>query len=347
MRSKYLALALGVLVLVLLSKFTSNAQTNVALTATANHSGGGSAGLGYGPNLYNDNNIPSCTATGTNQWGWVSTGGWIEFTWSSNQTITGVRFLKANRPMTSCTFQYWNGSSYVNFYTYSNGTTCDHTVNFSAVTTTRIRFVSIGGSNPNHREIQVFGAACTNSQVGSTYTPTCNNQTINVGSGERRDFNVISGRNYSFTLTSCPSGWSMQLTGRNTADTQLFQTASSCTVTQNWTANFTGVLRLNINRSNCQGWQGSGTGNSAVLTYKQVPPASGATTTWIGGTSGTNNWNVEANWNNCIPNINVHADIPNVGQQPGITTSSAAKSVTIANGKTINIACSNCLQIGP
>lgn len=316
-----------------------SAQTNIALTATATHSGGGSTA--YGPANYNDNVISSC---GNTPWGWVSSGGWILFTWSSNQTVTGMRFLKDNRPMTSCTIQYWNGSSYVNIMNYSNSTSCDHTVSFTAVTTTRIRMYSVSGSsNPNHREIQIYGATCQNGQVGGTYTPTCSNQTISVGSGERRDFSVVNGRPYRFTLSSCPSGWTMQMTGRNTSNTQLFQSTGGCNLVRNWTATFTGTLRLNINRSNCLGYQNN---NSAVLTYTQVPPSSGATTTWIGGTSGTNNWHVDANWNNCKPNINIHANIPNTGQQPGITSSGAAKTLTIATGRVLTVGCSNCLQIG-
>lgn len=317
------------------------AQTNIALTATANHSGGGATT--FGPAAYNDNVIPAC---GSQPWGWVSSNGWIEFTWSSAQTMTGVRFLKDNRPMTSCTIQYYNGSSYVNIATYSNGTTCDHTVNFTAVTGTRFRLLNVNGSsNPNFREIQIFGATCQNGLVGSTLTPTCSDQTLLVGSGERRDINVVSGRPYRFTLTSCPTGWTMQLTGRNTSDAQQFQVSSTCTVTANWTATYTGVLRLNINRSNCQEWQGAGL--SATLTYKQVPPTSGATTTWIGGTSGTNNWNVDSNWDNCIPNLTINANVPNVGNNPGITTAAAARTLTIATGKVVTVACSNCLQVGP
>lgn len=210
---------------------------------------------------------------------------------------------------------------------------------YSNTTTNYKRFTS------NGNYIIVDYGSCINGLVGSAVTPTCSNQTISVGSGERRDINVISGRPYQFTLSACPSGWTMQLTGRNTSDTQMFQSSSACTVTANWTATYTGVLRLNINRSNCLLWQGAGL--SATLTYKQVPPSSGATTTWIGGTSGTNNWNVDSNWDNCIPNININANIPNVGQQPGITTASAARSLTIATGKVVTVACSNCLQVGP
>jgi hypothetical protein len=59
--------------------------------------------------------------------------------------------------MTTCTFEYWNGSSYVSFYNYSDATTCDHSVTFTPVTTTKLRFNNVGGSgNPNFREIEVI-----------------------------------------------------------------------------------------------------------------------------------------------------------------------------------------------
>ncbi|MBZ0099781.1 MAG: hypothetical protein K8F30_11885, partial [Taibaiella sp.] len=51
---------------------------NLALTATAAHSGGGAttyAATNYNDNVYNAcNNLP---------WGWVTTNGWIEYTWST------------------------------------------------------------------------------------------------------------------------------------------------------------------------------------------------------------------------------------------------------------------------
>lgn len=188
-----------------------------------------------------------------------------------------------------------------------------------------------------------YAPGCTNGFNGNLATPTCSEQTLSVGSGERRDVSVVNGRSYRFRLTNCPSGWTMQITGRNTSNTQMFQRTSTCNVTQNWTATFSGTLRLNINRSNCQLYQGN---NSAILRWRQNPPASGATTTWIGGTNSANNWNLDYNWNNCKPNINIHANIPNTGAQPRIGASSAAKTLTIANGRVVSVECNNCLQIG-
>lgn len=134
----------------------TNAQ-NLALTATASHSGGGATT--YSAANYNDGVIAGC---GSTPWGWVSTNGWIEYVWSSPQTITKVRFFKDNRPMTTCTIEYWTGSTYATITNYSNSVTCLDSISFSAVTTTRLRFNNVAGnSNPNHREIEVYGITCS------------------------------------------------------------------------------------------------------------------------------------------------------------------------------------------
>jgi len=129
---------------------------NLALTATAAHSGGGAttyAATNYNDGIYNAcNNLP---------WGWVSTNGWIEYTWGSTQNITKVVFRKDNRPMTTCVVEYWNGSAYTTIMNYS-GSACDDSITFAAVSTTKLRFNTVGGSsNPNHREIEVYGISCS------------------------------------------------------------------------------------------------------------------------------------------------------------------------------------------
>ncbi len=129
---------------------------NLALNAQASHSGGGSGS--YGPGNYNDNFIP---AYGYTPWGWVTTNGWIEYTWPDPVAFSSVKFYKDDRPMSSCIFQYWDGSSFVDFY-YYNSSTINDSVSFPLVTTTQLRFYNIAGnSNPNFREIQVFGPAFT------------------------------------------------------------------------------------------------------------------------------------------------------------------------------------------
>jgi hypothetical protein len=130
---------------------------NMALSAVASHSGGGSSN--YGPANYNDNVISAYYAN--TPWGWVSTGGWIEYTWPSPVSFNAVKFYKADRPMSTCTFEYWDGIQYVPFYYYSN-TAIDDSVAFPQITATKLRFNQISGnSSPNFREIQVFAPEIT------------------------------------------------------------------------------------------------------------------------------------------------------------------------------------------
>ena len=191
------------IIIVILGVSNTSAQTNVALTATATHSGGGATT--YGPQNYNDNIIP----TDVNTFGWVSSNGSIEYTWAASQYIDEVRFFLGNRNMTSCTIQYWNGSAYVTCGSYSGsaGTgLITVTRTFTGVNTTRLRFISIAGSNPNFREIQVYPGCqtgCVN--VAAETTPTlvaasaCSNGTFRVGSGAYYNLTVAANTYYNFS----------------------------------------------------------------------------------------------------------------------------------------------------
>lgn len=145
----------------LASSLAGISQTNIALTATAAHNGGGVTT--YGPQNYNDGIITAAPAT--TPWGWLNTGGWIEYTWPTVQSgITKVKFWKADRPMGSCIVQYWDGTQYVNVTTFNTPITTfvDSVIFAVPITTTRLRFDQVNGSsNPNHREIEVFaGPPC-------------------------------------------------------------------------------------------------------------------------------------------------------------------------------------------
>lgn len=150
-------------------------QANIGLKAVATHSGGGVSTSGYGPELYNNGVIPAYSTTGTYLWGWVTTGGWIEYTWTTAQKINKVVFHKDNRPMTTCTFEYWNGTSFVSFYTYNSSVTIKDSISFSTISTTRLRFNNVSGSsNPNHREIQIYGPTAANdASIAAIKTPLC------------------------------------------------------------------------------------------------------------------------------------------------------------------------------
>ncbi len=187
----------------------SSAQTNLALTAVAFHSGGGQTALGYGPELYNNNAIPAYGSTGTGIWGWVSTGQYIEFTWSAPVTVAKVKLYKETRNLGSCTLQYWDGATYQNIMSYSNpasGVQVDSMV-FIPVTTVKIRMFNCqpisGQVNPNHREIQIFSPNSPNDlSLVNVLTPANNVQVcyntpvtvkvtiFNSGTNPQSNFNV-------------------------------------------------------------------------------------------------------------------------------------------------------------
>lgn len=149
------------------------AQTNIALTATASHSGGGATT--YSAANYNDNNWNTTCAN--TPWGWVSTNGWIEFTWSAPEVVGKMVFYKSDRPMTQCTIQYWDGTTYQNIMNYS-GSSCEDSVIFTTpVRTTKIRLNAVAGSsNPNHREIFIYGPPCSTAVTAQPVSTTvCEN----------------------------------------------------------------------------------------------------------------------------------------------------------------------------
>lgn len=131
-----------------------SAQVNIALTGVATHGTGGVTA--FGPQNYNDQVI----AVYNNQpWGWINTGQWIEYTWSTPQIINRVLFHKDNRPYTTMDIQYWDGSTYVNAVAGHIGTglnAIDSITFTTPIVSTRLRFNNIQGSNPNFREIQVY-----------------------------------------------------------------------------------------------------------------------------------------------------------------------------------------------
>jgi hypothetical protein len=137
------------------------AQTNLALTAVATHSGGGATI--YSAANYNDNIIPACTGTCTGctatPWGWVTSGAsnWIEYRWTSPQMFDKVVFYKASRAMSKTKLQYWDGTAYIDIIAY-NSTVCPaDSITFPLTSSTRLRFFGMeGASNPNFREIKVF-----------------------------------------------------------------------------------------------------------------------------------------------------------------------------------------------
>ena len=150
---------------------------NLALSATAYTSGGGSGD--YGPASMNDDYDESQCQT--YRYCWVSapdspSGDWIEYRWSSPVTVaslfidtqlwsdyTCVDGTQTGRTLAGGTIQYWNGSSYVSVGTVSNQSD-DWSYSLSSpVQTTRLRINGVHAStlgsqdsNPVIFEWQVF-----------------------------------------------------------------------------------------------------------------------------------------------------------------------------------------------
>ncbi len=124
-------------------------------------------------------------------------------------------------------------------------------------------------------------AQCAKSifQAANLGTPPCGGAyaQTSVGSGEFVSMSVVAGAQYC--ISTCGSTWNTQLTGFNGNSAVFFNDNNGfdCNPSQQasiqWTATFSGTLDVMINISNCLGYQGGGTANSAILQYKQCSPA--------------------------------------------------------------------------
>jgi hypothetical protein len=132
---------------------------------------------------------------------------------------------------------------------------------------------------------------------GNSITPNTTFQSSNVGPGAYRDMAVTSGRLYSFQVDNA-SGWSnTYLTLFNGSTAKAFNddngpyyndncSPGETTASLDWVADFTGTLRVQVNRSGCAGWVNNTSASSAVLKYRERVPGS--------PTYGSNTWNVYA-----------------------------------------------------
>jgi PKD repeat protein len=252
-----------ILILMLFALARGGTAQNLGLTATSAHSGGGASATGYGPELYNNNVIPVYGTGGTFLWGWVTGGGWIEYTWTSPQNINKVVFYKDTRQFTSMNIEYWNGSGYTTILSGYTGTSAPaDSVTFTAVTTTKLRFNNVAGSNPNHREIEVYGPVTTGPGVSIppiasfAYTPGVdtvwlNSQRIfvNTSNNSVRNYWDITG----FSATG-PNG---PFTYFNTARECNLEGCYIDTLHQNmnfrWTFNTRGWYRVKLKAQNDYG----------------------------------------------------------------------------------------------
>jgi hypothetical protein len=239
-------------------------SVNAGLVATSNHIGGVSS-LGYGSQLYNDGIIPTYGLGTANSWGWVTTGGWIEYTWPTAQAVTKVVFYKDDRPFTTMNIEYWDGTTYQPIITGYTGSgtlrNVDSVVFSSSYTTTKIRFNLIQGSSPNFREIEVYaGVACESARATVTATvnplPTAPSATTTTGSDATASVSAPTtnaptntqsfGTLTTQTYTSGSGTWTNPYPSGATTGTGTLNISASASAgaTLDWFANLTGGSAL-------------------------------------------------------------------------------------------------------
>lgn len=152
------------------------AQVNIAPSAVASAST-----CNTGPCSALNNGIYGTCGT---QEMWISTSGppagteWLEYTWANTQVMNKITIHHAQttgRFLAGGTIQVWNGSAYVNHFTFSglNQANCINDVTFPVVATTRLRITAFvmgtgQNSNPNFREIEVWQSSLSNNDIGVT-----------------------------------------------------------------------------------------------------------------------------------------------------------------------------------
>ena len=176
-----------VLLLLLASSLSSQAQ-NIAPLATATGNGSGT----FTPYLWNWNRINDLslgTCGGQEAFIWTTTppNGTEYMEWSWNQTypinkITIHHGQTTGRFLTGGTIQYWNGSSWINHYTFSGlPQVCINDITFPIVVTDKLRITNWTAgtgqqSNLNFREIEIWQGALpgTHALAKSTYNKAGN-----------------------------------------------------------------------------------------------------------------------------------------------------------------------------
>jgi PKD repeat protein len=169
MKKNFWVIAVTFLSITLLVNFKASAQfPNIALTATCNAFGGGTTPW----NWQNINNGTWSACGIQDAFVWTTTppnqSEWMEWAWSTPQSMGKIVIFHAQttgRFLTGGTVQYWNGSAFVDYYTFTNlnQANCENTITFTnPITTTKMRiakFQMTGTgqlSNPNFREIEIY-----------------------------------------------------------------------------------------------------------------------------------------------------------------------------------------------
>ncbi len=168
----YKKVKIGIVALLFSIPFLGNAQTNIAPNATVTAAGNGTPGCQSGAcSLLNDLNFGTC---GTQQV-WISTSppnavgqDYIEWNFPFPETFDSLIIHNGyndKRTVTGGVVQYWDGSAWVNHYTFNNlPNLCVYRLGIGKLTTDRFRITSflmqgIGqASNPSFREIEILQA---------------------------------------------------------------------------------------------------------------------------------------------------------------------------------------------
>lgn len=176
-----------ILVMVLMGTLGSVAQNIAPLaTATGNGSGGVTPYL-WNWNTINDLNLGTCGSQTAFIWTTTPPNGteYMEWDWNQTYPINKIVIYHAQttgRFLTGGTIQYWDGSTWINHYTFSGlPQVCDNTINFPIVVTDKLRITNwVPGtgqqSNLNFREIEIYQGALpgTHALAKETYNKNGN-----------------------------------------------------------------------------------------------------------------------------------------------------------------------------
>jgi hypothetical protein len=142
-------------------------------------------------------------------------------------------------------------------------------------------------------------AQCTfynKQENGTTYFPRIDNQTVGMGNAAFLRFQVKNTAQYHWDVCGF-TGYDTRLTGYNAANTEVWtqddfcagvgglNRSSSTTAFGEYTSNYDGEHKVQLNRYSCLDW-GAGFG-SATLNYRCIPPASPTQLT-----AGNGTWNI-------------------------------------------------------
>jgi hypothetical protein len=163
-----------------------SATKNLALDATASHSGGG-VGV-WGPARLNNGD-----KTGTYNDCWTTGGGWVQLEWKNPVLVNSMkvyytrwRSLPATYCLHTCDVQWWDGTSWQTDQKWddkSYGTNNDHDIKMKAVRkTTKVRLYNMwAGYNVMIQEWEVFGPGSGNWTPGwGAQGPGCFDVNITV-----------------------------------------------------------------------------------------------------------------------------------------------------------------------